>query len=44
MFVEVIETIHYVISEQKVCHGDSMTEKRNVFITLGVQMAEYIGR
>ena len=27
MFDEGIENIDYVISEQEVCHGDSMTEK-----------------
>ena len=31
MFVEIIETIDYVISEQEVCHGDSTTEKRNAW-------------
>ena len=44
MFVEVIETIDYVISEQTVRHDDCTTEKRNVFKTLGVQIAEYISR
>ena len=44
MFVEVTETIDYVFPEQKFFHSDCTTEETNVFITLGVQIAEYIGR
>ena len=39
MFIEVIDTIDYVNSEQ-VCHGDNKTEERKVFITVGNQIAE----